>query len=75
VSRWRDDTDVDDLIALTALCDDCGAAYFTREDDPAYLCDPCADCRDAHTSALETRLTTIAVTMVQAALARKSEVA
>ena len=75
MSRYGSDGDVDTLDTLTAICDDCGAAFFTRDDDPAFWCDPCGDRRDRHTAGLERRLTDVALAMVQAALAKTERVA
>ncbi len=60
---------------VTCRCVECDADFREPFDAPQTLCVECAEARDVHTTALETRLTDVAVTMVKAALARKEEVA
>ncbi len=79
MSRYSAESDLDyydDLNGpyVTVRCMECGTDFRCAFDDTQaiMICEECADARDAHTDALEARLTEIALTAVKAALASKT---
>jgi len=75
MSRFDSDLDYADWLEgpyVRTICVECRAEFSRAFDDPTDMCVECWDVRDAHTAALERRLTTLALTAVTAALAKKA---